>query len=80
MEPDHEKEIRQIIAEFDCPKNFICYKSGFTTLCKAKDIGLESYLECSDKSPDECMFLLSFANIRYCDCPLRCYIAKKLKK
>jgi hypothetical protein len=80
MEPDHEKEIRQIIAEFDCPKKFVCYKSGFSTLCKAADIASEPYLECHDESPEECMFLLSFANVHYCDCPLRLYIAKKLKK
>lgn len=80
MEPDHEKEIRQIIAEFDCPKDFICYKSGFSNLCKAEDIGFEPYLECFEESQEECMFALSYANVRYCDCPLRFYIAKKLKK
>ena len=80
MEPDHEKEIRQIIAEFDCPKDFVCYKSGFSNLCEAKDIGLERYLECFHESPEKCMFLLSYANVHYCDCPLRLYIARKLKK
>jgi hypothetical protein len=80
MEHDHKKEIEQIIGEFSCPKDFICYKSGFTKVCKAEDIGLEPYLECCDEGPDECMFLLSYANLRYCDCPLRFYIAKTLKK
>jgi hypothetical protein len=79
MEADHEKEIRRIIAEFDCPKDFVCYKSGFVNLCKAEDVGCEPYLECLDGSP-ECMFLLSYASVHYCDCPLRLYIAKKLKK
>ena len=80
MEPDHKKEIEQIIGEFVCPKDFICYKSGFDSLCKAKDIGLEPYLECLDENPEECVFLLPYANVHYCDCPLRLYIAKKLKK
>ena len=61
-------------------KDFICYKSGFSNLCRAEDIGLEPYLECFDESSEECAFLLSFANVRFCDCPLRLYIAKKLKK
>jgi hypothetical protein len=26
------------------------------------------------------MFLLSYANVRCCDCPLRFYVAQKLKK
>jgi hypothetical protein len=80
MEHDHKKEIERIIGEFSCPKDFICYKSGFSKICKAEDIGLEPYLECCDESPEECTFLLSYANVRYCDCPLRCYIAKTLKK
>jgi len=75
-----EKEIEQIIAELDCPKDFICYKSGFSNLCRAEDIGLERYLECFGESSEECAFLLSYANVRFCDCPLRFYIAKKLKK
>ena len=80
MEPDHKKEIEKIIREFDCPKGFVCYTSGFDSLCKAEDIGLEPYLACLDERPEECLFLLSYANVHYCDCPLRLYIAKKLKK
>ena len=80
MEPDNEREIRQLISEFDCPKDFICYKSRFSNLCKAEDIGLEPYLECLDESSEECEFLLSYAKVRFCDCPLRFYIAKNLKK
>jgi hypothetical protein len=80
MEPDHEKEIRQIIGELHCPKDFICHKSGFAKLCEARDIGLEPYLECLEKGRGECPFLLSYAKVHLCDCPLRFYIAKKIKK
>ena len=80
MGSDHRKRIRRIMAEFDCPKNFVCYKSGFTELCTAEDIGCEPYVECFDEGREGCLFLLSFANVHYCDCPLRLYIAKKLKK
>ena len=80
IEPDYEKEIKQIIGEFHCPKDFTCYKSGFSNLCEAEDIESESFLECLEKSPEECPFLLSFANVHFCDCPLRCYVAKKLTK
>ena len=69
MEHNYEKEIEQIIASFDCPKDFICYKSGFTTLCRAEDMGEGPYLECGEKSPGDCMFLLSFAKVHHCDCP-----------
>jgi phospholipid/cholesterol/gamma-HCH transport system permease protein len=49
-------------------------------LCRAEDIGLEPYLECFDESSEECAFLLSYANVRFCDCPFCLYIAKRLKK
>jgi hypothetical protein len=36
---DINKEIEKIIDELKCPKDFICYKSGFRNLCKVEDIG-----------------------------------------
>jgi hypothetical protein len=80
MEEDHQKEIENIIGQLHCSKNFICYKSGLEVLCKAKDVGRKSHLECLDKHPFECNFSLSFGGKYYCNCPLRVYIAKKLKK
>jgi len=80
MEPDYEKEIRQIIGELDCPKDFLCYKSGFSSLCEAKEIGPEPYLECLEESRGKCPFILSYAKVHLCDCPVRFYIAKKLRK
>jgi hypothetical protein len=80
MEPEHEREIRQLISEFDCPKDFMCYKSGLNNVCRAENIGSEPYLECLDENSEGCAFLLSYANVRFCDCPLRFYLAKKLKK
>jgi len=44
MEQDYQKEIEKIIGQFNCPKDLICYKSGFEVLCKAQDIGVESFL------------------------------------
>ncbi len=80
VELDYEKEIKEILTKFSCPKDFICYKSGFSNLCEAEDIGLGPYLECLEKRREGCPFLLSYANVHFCDCPLRVYIAKKLRK
>ena len=63
----------------ECPKGFKCAKSGFDKLCRAKDIGLENYLECLEENPDDCPFALSFGYSYMCDCPLRVYLEKKLK-
>ncbi len=80
MESHHDEEIERIISGFSCPKGFVCYKSGFVTLCKAADIGFDPFLECFEEAAQECAFSLSCANIHFCDCPLRFYIAKKLQK
>ena len=78
MEEAYKKEIEKIIGQFECPKDFICYKSGFEVLCKARDIGLESFVECLEEDARDCQFSLRFGT-RYgclCKCPLRIYIAK----
>ena len=80
MEQDHTKELEEIIGEIECPKNFQCCESGFEVLCKAKDVGIEEFLECLDERPFACRFSVAFGDSYYCQCPLRVYISKKLKK
>jgi len=80
MEEVHKKEIEEIIARMKCPRDFECYKSGFENRCKAKDIGIESFLECLEENPQECKFSMPFGYSYFCKCPLCYYIVKKLKK
>jgi hypothetical protein len=80
MDEAQKKEIEEIISQFKCPKDFQCYKSGFEVLCKAKDIGIESFLLCFEEDPRKCKFSLALERGYLCECPLRIYIAKKLKK
>ncbi|MEE8553065.1 MAG: hypothetical protein V3S72_07170, partial [Desulfobacterales bacterium] len=61
-------------------KNFKCAESGFEDLCKAKDVGLDSYLKCLESNPSICNFALSFGYKHFCQCPLRVFLAKKLSK
>jgi hypothetical protein len=49
MEKDHQKEIEAIIGQSKCPKDFLCYGSGFETLCKARLIDGVPFLECIEK-------------------------------
>jgi hypothetical protein len=74
------KEIEEILGDLKCPKDFECYKSGLKVLCRAKDIGLEQFLECLEEEPIWCKFSFSFGNSYLCKCPLRVFIAKKLKE
>lgn len=70
----------ELMAGLQCPKEFICYTSGLKNLCKAKDIGLESVVACLINDPLACKFSLLYGGIFFCQCKLRVYIAKKLKK
>jgi hypothetical protein len=79
VEEDIRNQVEEIIIGVECPKDFECYYSGFNSLCNAKDIGIESFVECLEKKK-ECKFSFRFALIYLCRCPLRVYISKKFKK
>ena len=80
MREKEKKQIEKIVGKMQCPKNFKCADSGFDILCKAKDIGFESFLECLDEDPSHCKFAIFFGDGHFCQCPLRVYLAKALKK
>jgi hypothetical protein len=77
---DYAKEIEKIIDNLQCPKNFKCARVGLERLCKAKDVGFDSHLECLEENPRVCTFSVAFGGLYYCHCPLRIYIAKNLEK
>jgi hypothetical protein len=80
MEEGSRKTIEEIIARTSCPKDFRCYRENLSRLCKAKDIGLESFLECLEDDPEDCKFSIRFGYGHFCKCPVRVYIAKKLSE
>ena len=75
-----DKEIEEIIGKLKCPKDFICYRSGFNILCKVRGIGEELFLECLEEKPRECKFSMFLGRSYWCRCPLRAYIYKNFKK
>jgi len=80
MGQDYDKEIEEIIGGLECPKDFQCCKPDIKALCKARDIGLETFLVCLEEQPLECVFALPFGGAYYCKCPLRVYIARRFKE
>jgi hypothetical protein len=80
MDEKTKKELHELIGDMECPKGFQWYTSGLEVLCKARDIGLDEYLECMEVYPQKCPFSFSFGYSHLCQCPLRVYIARKLKK
>jgi hypothetical protein len=79
MKEEFRKKINEIMAGMHCPKDFKCAATGLNQLCKARDVGLDNYLECLEENRQGCPFALSFGNGYFCQCPLRVYLAKKLK-
>ena len=80
MNEKQKQKIETIINEMQCPKKFKCYHSNFDNICKSKDIGIETFLECLEDDPHNCPFAVPFADVFFCQCPLRVFIAKSMKK
>lgn len=77
---EQRQEMEKIASELNCSKDFVCYKSGLEKLCKARDFGMERYIDCLEENPEECEFSLPFGEGYFCRCVLRVYIAKNLQK
>ena len=76
----NKEDMSRIAGETDCPKGFKCCDAGAGKICKARDIGRETVLECLEKYPEECKFAVPFSKAYYCQCPLRVHIAKQIKE
>ena len=77
---EHKQRIEQIINTMECRKDFECYKSEFENLSKVRDLGIEGFIECLEKTPQVCNFSIPFGNTHFCKCPLRIYVAKNLNR
>ena len=64
----------------ECPKEFICYKSGFTHLGKVRKAGASGFLECMEPNSRSCQFSLPFGDPPACLCPVRIYLAAEFGK
>lgn len=80
MKQEHWRELGQITREVDCPKLFQCYTTGLSTLCEARDVGLQSLVECLEEDLELCPFTLSLPSLRLCKCQVRVYICKTIGK
>jgi hypothetical protein len=57
-----------------------CHKQRIVDFCKARDVGLETFVECLEEDPLECPYSMFLDSAHYCKHPLRIDIAKKMKK
>jgi hypothetical protein len=54
------------------------YKFGVGFTCKAKDVGLDAYVECLQRDSFLCSFSLSYAHKYYCTSRSRVFMAREL--
>jgi len=72
------ERIEKIISEIKCDLDFRCCKSRFKDICEAKNIGMEDFIDCNDKTPTRCRYAMSFGDAYFCHCPLRNYLAREI--
>ena len=77
---EHRSQLEEIISGIECPKGFVCYKSGFTRLGRIGGIEKDGFLECLEESCQDCQFSLPFGTPASCLCPVRIYIATEFSK
>lgn len=80
MDDDIRNKIEGIIGGLSCPKQFKCVSSDFQQLCQAQDIGMDDFLVCLEPDSTKCVFALTFGYGHLCRCPLRVFLAKRLRK
>ena len=80
MNRQHKTEIEEIMKGMKCPEDFSCYRKGFKDICKAKDFGIETILECLEEDPESCSFSYSYGHLYFCKCPMRNFVARTLEK
>jgi hypothetical protein len=57
-----------------------CDKAECEFSCEARDIGLDSYVECLEERAHLCAFSVRYAHAYYCKNRARVYAAKQLAK
>jgi hypothetical protein len=80
MQKKDKEELRKILGGLVCPADFQCYTHALKNLRKVEYARLETYLELLEKHAYECPFQIPVTGVNHLRCPLREYIAKKIKK
>ncbi len=77
MEQAYAQKMHQL-AEY-CPEDCKFHRHGIENLCKVKDVGLVTFVQCLEETPSACNCSVCFADSWFCSCAPLIYMAKKLK-
>lgn len=82
---EQAQQMENIISEMQsakpkCIKNYQCYRSNLHDLCKVKGIGTFDEIKCNAEENLCCGLSESHLGERFCNCPLRRYIAEHFRR
>ena len=80
MKHAHMQEVQRLIYGLRLHKDCKWFNPGSGFSCKAKDVGLDLYVECLEEGSHKCPFSVSYAHSYYCTSPARVYVARRLKR
>lgn len=76
MNDEQQAQFAKILHDVPCAHGHRCAGDDFAKVCRARDLGLENYVDCLSDSPRDCTFSLSFGHGHLCTCPARVFLAK----
>ncbi|MCJ7692006.1 MAG: hypothetical protein MUO22_01150 [Sedimentisphaerales bacterium] len=82
LKEEERKQLKEIMSEMSCERNFECYKCKFENCCDGKLVGEDfvkcegSNSKCSEEKRRNCDFSISFGYGFVCRCPIRIYAAR----
>ncbi len=82
---EHVEKMEEIMEDMrdgssSCLKNFRCYTSSLEELCEVKGIEAFDTIQCMSGDARSCVFSVGVMEDRYCECPLRRYIAEHFRR
>ena len=78
-----ERKIEEIMAGMDCPRNFEPCKSGTEVPCKSRLLADGAVVDCTEaECPNvvDCKYRMAFGFGHLCNCLVRNYVARELRK
>ncbi|UCG79659.1 MAG: hypothetical protein JSV60_06650 [Desulfobacterales bacterium] len=80
MEKTHIQQTKESLAKLKLLAEYKRFKPGVDFICRAKHIGLHSFVQCLEKDSRSCEFSIRYSNSYFCKSPARVFAAKELNK
>ena len=76
MNDEQSAQFFELLDGVACGHGHRCAHDDLADVCRARDLGLENYVDCLSESPRDCEYSLSLGHGHLCRCPARIFLAK----